>query len=161
MLCALAIAVYIANLAWPGQFTAMMDIVFSVVMLAGLWIMISDSRLRRSWFFIPVIIGALLVVAGLAFMMQHWPSSGILMLSGAAAISLFYTIYFFTKKEKKLLDIMKLAWLLTRMGGAVLVLFHLPFGRLAINISDIFLLITIFLYLYQSQEKETAHDIEA
>lgn len=161
MLCMLAIAVYVANLAWPGQFTAMMDIVFSVVMLAGLWIMISDSRLRRSWFFIPVIIGALLVVAGLAFTMQHWPGSGILMLAGIAAISLFYIIYFFTKKEKKVLDFMKLAWLLTRMGGAVLVFFHLPFGRLAINISDIMLLITIFIYLYQSQEKETSQDIEA
>lgn len=158
MLCALAIAVYITNLAWPGQFTGMMDLVFSLVMLGGLWVMIWDSRLKRSWFFIPVIIGALLVIAGIAFMMLHWPGPGILMLSGTGVITLFYTVYFFTKKEKEILDIMKLVWLLTRMAGVALVYLHLPFGRFAIHASDIILLITIFLFLYRSQRDIAPHD---
>ena len=156
MLCALAIAVYASASFWPGQFSSVLEIAFSIVLLGGLYVMLRESKLKGSWHVYPIIAGVVFIFSGFLLGIQHWPGSQALVLAGAATISIFYTLYFSSKEHKTSLDVLKLVWLLIQMTGVILLLFHLPFGRFVAEAARIIMIVMIFAYLYQSTKNEPA-----
>jgi hypothetical protein len=153
-LAGLVILVYLFNILEPGGLSSILTIGFSIAMLAGLWLMGSSSNIRRTGYLIPLITGAVITLAGAMFMIQHWPWGRLMVYSGMAIIAVAYTVYYIRKPSKALLDHLKLAWLVTRITGVLFVLQHWPYGHIIVEVSNVLLIVTIFVFLYTENKKQ-------
>jgi hypothetical protein len=63
------------------------------------------------------------VLIGSLFKIMHWPGENLLFLS-LIAIAVIYTIRFMAKKQKRLLDVLKLLWVITAYVGSAFVMQH-------------------------------------
>jgi len=65
------------------------------------------------------------ILIGVLFKLMHWPLSTILLSAGVAGLMIVYSISFFQKKTKLLLDYLKLLWVAVAYIGGLLKLMHL------------------------------------
>lgn len=73
------------------------------------------------------IVAAIAIGAGIAFKLMHWPYSEIILLNAIGGLSLFYTLRFWRKKEKRFVDYVKLTLIVSFALRLVFPLYHLPY----------------------------------
>ena len=93
----------------------------------------------------PLRIAIVILIFGALFKIMHWPYANNLMLLGGASIGILYTIRFVYKREKTILDYVKLAmiliWVFNYLSNAFQI-FYVPY------IYEILLLILFIYWFY-------------
>lgn len=95
-----------------------------------------------------------IIIIGILFKIMHWPYSQALLTLGVGIIVILYPVRFYFKKEKKLIDYIKLLLLIIFPLVWYLRLFHLPFPYFFSPISAILFISWIVLELYQIYKGE-------
>ncbi len=87
-----------------------------------------------------------LLAIGMLFKLQHWPYGGIMILISLAAVMVIYTIHFMLKRQKKLLDWMKEATIVTKAVAAMSWMLHwmYRYELLVTSTVMLILLVTVF-----------------
>lgn len=151
VMCAL---LYVYNILFPGKISPLLDLAFIVITLSGLYVVYSKSALKKSKLRAGVIGGVLLLLVSVLFNIQHWPYADIILFTGLGIIVLLYTWHFWSKPAKDLLDYLKIAWVVLRVAGIVMVFTNIAYGSIVINVSDLLLLGLIFLFIYRDHDSE-------
>ncbi len=88
-----------------------------------------------------------LALLGILFKIMHWPFPGVLLFVGVTGIVIFYSIQFFQKQPKTLLDYSKLALLISFLIYYLLQVLHLPYSYIFRIATQIALVVFIILYI--------------
>ncbi|MDR1678208.1 MAG: hypothetical protein LBR81_00290 [Prevotellaceae bacterium] len=76
-----------------------------------IYIMVIDSHLMQTIYGRILRIIIAIFIVGILFKVQHWPGAAIILSISVSALLITYLVRFITKKEKKLLDWLKVIWL--------------------------------------------------
>lgn len=100
------------------------------------------------------------IIIGSLFKLMHWPFASMLTTIGLGSIVLLYPIRFYLKKEKQLIDYVKLVFLVFFPINVYLKLFHLPTIILLpiITFSSFVLWISLELYYRYLGKPELKYD---
>lgn len=105
--------------------------------------------------------GIMLMVLGQAFKMMHWPFSFELQLASAVSVSFGYTVYVVKRTRKRLVDLLKLGFVLISAITFVVLLLKLPYFQVLEKLSfGSFWLVYAYICILeaggldQSQEEE-------
>lgn len=99
--------------------------------------------------FYPLAFAILLFMFGLIMKTLHWPGARIVMISGFSLLLLVYVIRFSLKKQKDLIDHMKLIFMIIFPAGLLFTLLHLPYAHTLVDIGRIVLFVLIGALLYK------------
>ncbi len=91
---------------------------------SGLALLLRNGTLITTPYFRLVLLFVSLILVGVLFKIEHWAGADLLLISGLAGEAVAYTSWFYSKKAKKRLDILKLLWVLTAIGCTVAVYLH-------------------------------------
>lgn len=97
------------------------------------------------------------IILGVLFKLMHWPFASGLITIGFGMIIILYPIRFYLKNEKRLIDYVKLVFLISYIVNAYLRLFHLPNHYLLsiFSFGTFILWITLELFDLYTNRKET------
>lgn len=90
----------------------------------------------------PLRLSVIVLIFGALFKIMHWPFANNLMLIGAVSLAILYTIRFFNKKKKLLLDYVKLALILIWVFNYLVRAFHIFY------VSYLFEILFLILFIY-------------
>ena len=90
------------------------------------WIifLVNDSKYSKTIFGRLTYIFLSIIIVGFLFKLQHWTFAGTTLMIGYVGIMITYAIRFLTKKQKHLLDILKLLWVETTAVISLLIMMH-------------------------------------
>lgn len=114
----------------------------SFVNLFGLILLLRNSSLTKTIYIRIISILIAIIIIGAMFKIMHWPGSSIMLSIGLMGIPSVYSFRFIKKPVKQLLDILKLAWVVTSTIIALGVILHL-FPRDLTYLPNIIMLATI------------------
>lgn len=127
----------IAALAQPAGFAGS---------LLGLVFLISYGTIYYRPVYANILKGLIgLTILGALFKIQHWVMANMLLSISFLSIPLLYTVHFFTKPKKHLLDFSKLLFVLCQFAGAYLLIFHYPYGYVFSILATSFFIITLLI----------------
>lgn len=90
-----------------------------------------------------------IVLIGALFKIQHYPYANELIVIGWLGIMLIYGFSFINKPVKKLLDFLKLAWVLTAIPKIPLRILHYPYYDDLAVISLILMSLALLLFFWK------------
>lgn len=94
------------------------------------------------------------VIIGEIFFIKQWAGSFLLLIVGAFSAITIYSIRFYSKIEKKRLDVLKLLWVLTTyIAMSLIVLNYLP--KEAGYVSELIFWVMILDYVISSKNTKT------
>ena len=134
--------------------SSIFDILIPFISLALiLTIVMNGTYTRTKYFKLNHIFIAFLIVGAL-FRIQHYKGASLLFLISSLGIITLYTIHFFRKKDKSIVDFLKLFWLISVQLGSFSKIHHLPYSFEEINILTpiLFILLASF-YILTNQRK--------
>lgn len=85
----------------------------SFVNLFGLILLLRNSSLTKTIYIRIISFLIAIIIIGAMFKIMHWPGSAIMLSIGLIGIPIVYSFRFIKKTVKQLLDILKLAWVVT------------------------------------------------
>ncbi len=88
-----------------------------------------------------------IAIFGILFKIMHWPFAMVLLLCGCAGIALSYALRFYNKQPKRLLDYTKLLLLIFFLFHYTFKIFHWSYGSIFTRLTQIFLVISVLLYI--------------
>jgi len=93
--------------------------------IGGLYLLLKTGTLLKSLYWITV--GALLILlaVGAVFQLQHWPGASLIFLFAAIGLASVYSVSFLFKKQKEILDVIKVLWVLSYTAQILTRNFHL------------------------------------
>ena len=86
-------------------------------------------------------------IIGILFKIQHWMYAGPILIIGCLGIGVFYSLRFFQKEEKDLLDYFRLAMIILFLFHYVIRVFHLPYGIVFRSLFQLSFLLFLILYI--------------
>ena len=89
--------------------------------ILGLIMLIKNGTIISTTYFKLILAFIVLTFIGAFFKVSHWPFGQIILTGSLISIGLVYLIWFVNKKNKSLLDILKLLWVITASGLASLI----------------------------------------
>ena len=107
-----------------GIFSTCLTIASFVVNAFWIIFLVNDFKYRKTIFGRLTYIFLSVIIVGFLFKLQHWPFAGTTLMIGYVGIMITYAIRFITKKQKHLLDILKLLWVQTTAIISLLILMH-------------------------------------
>lgn len=149
---AAAVILYISNRLWPTHGAQIIDLFYTIVLLAGVGMLVFHGTLRRSRFGKGVMIGAGALIIGIICGMLKVNGADIILLSGAGTMLIFYALHYFVKASKTILDHLKMLWLLSAIAGLVFILFDLPYAILITDIVNVLLIAMLAIFLASQPE---------
>lgn len=81
--------------------------------IVGLILLIKNGTIISTMYLKLILVFIMLTLVGTFFKVSHWPFGLIIQTGSLLSIGLIYLIWFINKKDKKLLDILKLLWVIT------------------------------------------------
>lgn len=149
---AAAVILYISNRLWPTHGAQIIDLFYTIVLLAGVGMLVFHGALRRSRFGKAVMFSAGVLMIGIICGIQKVNGANIIILSGAAIMLIFYALHYFVKASKTLLDHLKILWLIVAITGLVFILFDLPYAILITDVVNVLLLVMLVIFLASQPE---------
>jgi hypothetical protein len=93
----------------------------------GLLMLVLASNIMKTIYFKLILFSMAIVLIGEVFFINQWTGSFLILIAGAFSVITSYSIRFYSKKEKKRLDVLKLLWVLTTyIAMLLIVLNYLP-----------------------------------
>ena len=91
-----------------------------------LWVIfiVHESKIMKTIFGRLILILVSVIIIGFLFKLMHWLNANLILMIGYFGIMILYTIRFILKKQKHLLDILKLMWLEIGSLISLLILMH-------------------------------------
>lgn len=127
LICAITIVLVILN-GFIEFDSGIIDVFLTIAsfVMSTFWIiyLINDSKFRKTIFGRITYLFLAVIIIGLLFKIQHWASAGTTLKIGYVGIMINYAIRFITKKQKNLLDILKLLWVESTALISLLSLMH-------------------------------------
>ena len=118
----------------------------SLFYLYGILMMISLGTFLRSTWWRLIYIGLGLWFLSLLFKLQHWQGARALSLLSAALVALPYLAFFISKKNKSLLDWLKLIYALGFLAGTVSTLNRFAYTEFIVPVSAFLGFATILVF---------------
>jgi len=127
----------------------------------GIWLVVFDAVIAVSiiYFiylenegkklFYPLSFAILLFMFGFIMKTLHWPGARIVLISGFSLLVVVYVIRFSLKKQKDLIDHLKLIFIILFPVGFLFMTLHLPYAHTLIDIGRIVLFVLIGALLYK------------
>ncbi|HYG15213.1 MAG TPA: hypothetical protein VEC12_05620 [Bacteroidia bacterium] len=109
---------------------------------AGISLLIKNGSFIRSNFMRYLSISISLLLIAILFKIVHLRGADILFIVAFTAVFTIYFVWFIKKHKKQLTDIIKAAWLLFFLSGALFKLMHWPYADILVAID---LILFIFL----------------
>ncbi|WP_445711059.1 GldL-related protein [Flavobacterium sp.] len=101
-----------------------------------------------------------IIIISILFKVMHWPYTQLLMTIGLGIIVLLYPVRFYLKKEKRIIDYVKLLVAIFLPLNTYLNLFHLPSHYILPIISSTSFLLYLLLELYNNYlNKESSKEL--
>ncbi|MCI1185942.1 hypothetical protein MON38_00810 [Hymenobacter sp. DH14] len=119
---------------------------------SGIW---NNTRLA-----IGLGLGLALVGVGALFKIEHWVFGDQLLIGGALAVAIAYSLWFRTKSQRELLDYLKLAWVLAAMSAVVAMSLFRPWLKPLASIAEALFWAVALLFVYQRWIRRPAPDSE-
>jgi uncharacterized membrane protein len=123
------------------------DILLNVCFLLSLIYMYSIGTFKNSKLGRLSYITLSIFIIGALFKLMHWPYGGILILFGLTAIMVIYTIYFIMKRQKKLLDWIKVFAVLIKTVASMFWISHWSY-REELSVASTIVLIALIIVFY-------------
>jgi len=103
---------------------------------------ISKQKVR---FFLRLSISV--AILGILFKVLHWMYAGPILIAGCIGIGLFYSLRFYQKKPKEILDYSRLALVISFLFHYVIRVFHLPYGYIFRTLFQLSFVLLLILYI--------------
>lgn len=111
--------------------------------LFSVMLLLRNGTLLSSRYF-KIIQGAIaILLAGALMKILHIASANMVIMIACAAVIIVYTAWFFSKKKKTLLDILKVLWVLVFLTGVDFRINHWLYADVLYYTADILLLLTL------------------
>lgn len=95
-----------------------------IISLGWIIAMIRESGFNRTLYF-RILLGIIPVLLfGMLAKLQHWPIANPVLLLAYAGVLVVYSIRFFKKKRKEILDMLKWAWVISALAVGILLMSH-------------------------------------
>ena len=118
--------------------------------LGGLILIFRESIVSRVFPYFQLVMFFLGVTTiGALMKIMHWPLASQLILTGIISIPIIYSVRIFAKKEKQLLDFLKLAWVISYGSYAFISIQHLPFKAEMLIIESVLFFLVYFKFSYE------------
>lgn len=128
-----------------GRYSSMLlNLSALVFLITGIYLLLINGSFYRSQAFRIARLGIALSIVGVLAKIMHWPFSFQLVLAGFSAMLIAYSIHFFQKANKNVLDWGKLIFIYLFMTGRFLAMSHYAYGH-EITLFAILLFIVIVL----------------
>lgn len=103
--------------------------VFKGIMLfaqvSGLYLLLrTGTAIKKKRNLITMCVLVFIALIGALFKLQHWPGAGILIFFPLIGIAILYSLNFFLKAERQVLDFWKILWVLSFTGYLLAHFFH-------------------------------------
>ncbi|MDO7853418.1 hypothetical protein [Hymenobacter convexus] len=128
-----------------------MGLVYQIIKWTLLVLLLVTSAFWRKggWLLnVLVVAGAAFTAIGALFKIEHWAFADVLMLSGAALLAGSYGWWYRAKLQRRLLDHVKLAWVLATCAVVVAFVFH-AFIKPVAGLAEVLFWTMALLYIYQ------------
>lgn len=83
-----------------------------VVTVFWFWVLFKNSSIRKTFYFKIMLFFLALLMIGLLFKLEHLPGGSTLITTSVLGLSITYLLRTFKKKERLLLDWLKLSWVI-------------------------------------------------
>lgn len=132
---------------------AFQRIVASVFYYSGIALLFKNGGFIRSNYlrFLSISIGVLIIAALLKIL--HIPISNTFLILGFSSMLVVYIVWFINRPERKIIDILKVLWLASFLGGMLFRILHYPYVELLMYI-DLGLFILILVLFITSNFKK-------
>jgi hypothetical protein len=146
------VGMIVSWLLWshPNQYDFLLDTFQSLFFLTGLYLLIRNGTFIQTREFRLIGIGIAVVILGGLFKVMHWVGADQLVGFGGGLIFILYLLHFIKKPGKQLIDIGKLAFLITFLAGRYFKLMHWPKGD-ELTFLSIMIFIPVVIYFIQSK----------
>ena len=102
-----------------------MTIAFFLNVIALIQVVLNGTFVRNTWSLIVLSVLFFTFGVSMIFKAQHWPYAGLIFSLSSLLIAWAYSIHFVLKKQKAILDILKLIWVLGMCLNSILEEFEL------------------------------------
>jgi hypothetical protein len=131
---------------------------FGMFMMFSIGSMFVLGTFRKTGWGRGAYFGIAITCIALLFKLQHWVGGALFLVVGLVLIGIFYLIYFLTKRPKRLLDWLKVIYLVSVAAGLPLMqnrLFLYPLqARWIIFVSGMVLVIAFYISLVKNKRKD-------
>lgn len=139
----------------PSTTSGLLLMGFELASITALIMLIQNGRFIHTKYFRGVQLCISVLIIGALFRLMHWPFGSIIASSGMLAIIFIYSFWFSKKRNKTLLDILKVIWVILAYGFGAGAMFHL-IPRNWLWIPQILLWIVFILYTAEEYRKQQA-----
>jgi hypothetical protein len=141
----------------------LLTLAFFLNVLALIQVVLNGTFIRKTWSLIVLIILFTTFLVSMMAKAQHWPYAGLVFSLSSLLIAWTYSIHFVLKKQKALLDILKLIWVLGMSFNSILVEFKLGeyvwFLRQAMLISFVLMYGVFAFQILKTKSGDTINDL--
>ena len=121
--------------------------------LAGITLLLAESKIYNTKYFIFLFIGIIIFMVGLHFKILHWPYGNTILVFSILFIFITYGVRFLNKKQKNLLDFTKFLWILPAGAALIFRFSHWLYSDLLSYISSAIIWAGLIFILYKEYEK--------
>ncbi len=143
--------------AFPSETTngSLVETFLTIAQILTLVLLVQNGTFIKTVFYKITLVGLGLLTIGSLFKIRHWPGAKELFITSFALILGSYGFHFIKKVSKKRLDWLKMIWVLVRIAGSFLTIFHLPYGREILYISQVIFSLTLVDFVYSGVKSHT------
>jgi len=152
------IALVCLLLPWLGLPSNMANGIFSLSISVGqilsVMLLLKNGSFLNSSRFKVILVFLVFIMIAVLFKMLHLKFADLLIIFSSCGLALVYIVYFFTKKPKDLLSVLKVIWAITSfIGGALVVLRLIP--EYYLWVATILLWLAVFVFYLEDRKKIT------
>lgn len=133
-------------------------IIFTILVISFL---AKNGHFFNSNWFVRCKIAIPFILIGALFKIQHYPFASTLLIAGFAIVLVCYLSYFITKKDKNIIDVLKLLWVITEITGRALKINHFPYGKVMLYYVSpllLFVLLVAIVMLNMKKNPNWVHE---
>ena len=143
--------------AFPAETTngSLVETFLTIAQILTLVLLVQNGTFIKTVFYKITLVGLGLLIIGSLFKIMHWEGAKVLLITSFALILGSYGFHFIKKVSKKCLDWLKMSWVLVRIAGSFLTIFHLPYGREILYVSQVIFTLALLDFIYSGIKSRT------
>ncbi|WP_438962899.1 hypothetical protein [Nonlabens sp.] len=131
---------------------------YTIAQLSGIYLLVQSGTFKKTRYYRLARIGIAVIIISVLFKVLHFYGSEIAMITGFAVISLCYTLSFLNKPYKKMMDWLKLLYVITLITHIVCNTLHIGLGEY-FQFHGIIMLILVIIHINEQRKLGYPEDV--